>query len=62
VLRPETDDDNDFVDASLVFHVGDVVPSPKDDGEDVNEGVQMKRWEERVKEDGRNVRVHGFGV
>jgi hypothetical protein len=55
VIRPESDDDNDFVDASLVFHVGDVVPPPEDEGE----GVHVKRWEGL---DGEDVRVHGFEI
>jgi hypothetical protein len=55
VIRPESDDDNDFVDASLVFHVGDVVPPPEDEGE----GVHVKLWEEL---DGEDVRVHGFEI
>ena len=30
VFRPENDDDNDFADASLVFHVSDAPEPPPD--------------------------------
>jgi hypothetical protein len=33
VFRPENEDDSDFVDASLVFHVEDAPEPPPDEGE-----------------------------
>jgi hypothetical protein len=56
VLRPETDDDNDFVDASLLFHVENSPPPPpppQDDDAKVAKGrgdsaVDMQRGEAGV--------------
>jgi hypothetical protein len=62
IVRPETDDDNDFVDASLVFHVEDVPEPPPDE----EEGGKLKRRDSHAVEvikQGRDnmARVHKFG-
>jgi hypothetical protein len=62
IVRPETNDPADFVDASLVFHVLDADEPPVDD-----ESVEMKRQDSHEvelveQERGGLLRVHTFGV
>jgi hypothetical protein len=61
VIRSETDDDNDFVDASLVFHVEDASESPADD----QDGANVERrdgYTVKVIRQGKDsmIRVHMF--
>jgi len=62
VFRPENDDDLDFVDASLVFHVENGPEPPPDDGTmaDADMGdVHVVQKKATVKLDKKNVvRVH----
>jgi hypothetical protein len=63
-MRAETDDDNDFVDPYLVFHVVDA-PQPPDaeDGEVVKRRDSHSHGVEVVQQDKNNLlRVHRFGV
>jgi len=56
VLRPETDDDNDFVDASLLFHVVNAPPPPADP-------TRKKRRKKSVEGDGEKVdHSHHFKI
>ncbi|KAH7406736.1 hypothetical protein DE146DRAFT_753290 [Phaeosphaeria sp. MPI-PUGE-AT-0046c] len=64
IIRPESDDDNDFVDASLVFHVGEAPEPPPDEEErKASEPKQANYAVEVVEEDVREIlRVHEFSV
>jgi hypothetical protein len=61
VIRPETNDDNDFVDASLVFHVADAAEPPLDEAESVKTKRQDSHAVE-VIDNGKDsvMRVHKF--
>jgi hypothetical protein len=68
VIRPENDDDIDFVDAILVFHVAHA-PNPPPDGGDVDTSgfAKEKRHDSHtvdMVEEGKNdvIRVHTFGL
>lgn len=65
VVRPENDDDIDFVDASLVFHVADAPDPPLDEGEGsgfAKEKRHDSHMVEMIEQGKRNVmRVHRFG-
>jgi hypothetical protein len=64
-MRAETDDDNDFVDPYLVFHVADVAEPPSDEGggsagvkrRDSSHSVEVVQQREKSL-----LRVHKFGV
>ncbi|KAH7066992.1 hypothetical protein BKA63DRAFT_571383 [Paraphoma chrysanthemicola] len=64
VIRPENDDENDFVDASLIFHVEDAPEPPADDE---NGSTKVKRQDNRtvevVHQDKNSViRTYRFGA
>lgn len=64
IIRPESDDDNDFVDASLVFHVEDAPePPPYEGGTKKKDEKQPKYVVEVVEEDDDEMlRVHEFSI
>jgi hypothetical protein len=61
VIRPETIDDNDFVDASLVFHVADATEPPADEAESVKTKRQNSHTVEVIENGNDSVmRMHEF--
>ncbi|KAH7071743.1 hypothetical protein FB567DRAFT_612413 [Paraphoma chrysanthemicola] len=64
VIRPESDDENDFVDASLIFHVEDAPEPPADDE---SGSTKIKRQDNRTVEvvhSDKNsvIRIYRFGA
>lgn len=63
VLRLESEDTNDFVDASLLFHVADVTPPPDDDDGDGSARKMRRRDKAQHGENSKHlIRSHAFEI